>query len=665
LPEHIRKLLLVEHDPEELYVLQQALHSSAYRLVCASTGEEAFAWAQRETPSLVVMNAALPDMSGYDTAERLRNGEATKRVPVILLASADKAAEHLQRCGELGVEEAWFHPLHLELLRDRITRHFAYADAQATLRRQDTLLQERTARLEALEEDIAALRRKQREHRLQLERAVAERTRTLAAANAAYDRLLDGLGDVVLAIDGEWRIEFANAEAARFLGSERRKLVGRPFWECFPFPAPEALAAVERALSGHPSPPCELYAPTTELWYEMNCRPAAPGVVVTLKDVTTRKRPIQEASSALGALRKAFEASPALISIRSLKDRRYVDVNGMWLRCTGYEWQEVVGARDGLLRISPSVRPPGAPGPEPEDAWADASPVGVEYLSPLRAVKVRYATKSGEWRFGLLSTEQVEMNGEPCVIQHIVDTTEQEALEKAAIRMDRIRVVADMAASLAHEIRNPLTTVRGFLQMAADERSQPTAATLALMVEELDRANAVITDFLHLTTRPDEGMSPERLDELVRSMEPMLQGEAMLEHKSIRLELEDVPAFDMNASEVKQLIAHLAKNGLEAMPFGGRLTLRTRCEDGEVWLQVADQGPGIRAEWEDQVWMPFFTTKEHNHGLGLPLCLRIAERHRASIGYESGPSGTVFTVRFPLRAKLHAPPNGTPTFPSL
>jgi len=204
-----------------------------------------------------------------------------------------------------------------------------------------------------------------------------------------------------------------------------------------------------------------------------------------------------------------------------------------------------------------------------------------------------------------------------------------------------------MAAGIGHEIRNPMTTVRGFLQLLGDkEEFQQSKDYFELMIEELDRANSIITEFLSLAKNKTLDLKPLSLNCLIGNLFPLIQADAMVNDKDIIMELQDTEVLLLDEKEIRQLILNLVRNGLEAMSVGGKLTIRTFMDGEETVLAVGDEGSGIKTEDLEKIGTPFFTTKENGTGLGLATCFSISARHNAAIQIDTGPSGTTFLVRF-------------------
>lgn len=231
----------------------------------------------------------------------------------------------------------------------------------------------------------------------------------------------------------------------------------------------------------------------------------------------------------------------------------------------------------------------------------------------------------------------------------IADITERRHMEQEMLRMDRLNLIGEMAAGIAHEIRNPMTTVRGFLQtFMRRQEFMHIQSQLDLMLTELDRANAIITEYLSLARNKPVDQSLQSLNKIVADLLPLMESDALLHAKWVVAELPDsLPELLLDAQEIRQLLLNLVRNGLEAMAPGGRITLRTAAEDNQVLLFIQDQGPGIPVEVLPKLGTPFVTTKEDGTGLGLPICYSIAQRHQAQIEIKTGNCGTTFIVKFP------------------
>lgn len=240
-----------------------------------------------------------------------------------------------------------------------------------------------------------------------------------------------------------------------------------------------------------------------------------------------------------------------------------------------------------------------------------------------------------------------EVIGAVAIVQ---DITELETLRMELNHVERLSLVGQMAAGITHEIRNPMAVVRGFLQLMR-EKSPPTLDHYyRIVMEELDRANGIINDFLSLAQNRPVESEKCHLHDIIKELTPLLWADANLRGQTIEVKLDDrLPALLLNAKEIKQLILNLSRNAMEAMQEKGQLTLETRLADQGGVLLVSDTGPGIPPGQREKLFEPFFTTKAKGTGLGLALCLSIVERHGGKISVDSAEGqGTTFTVFFPL-----------------
>ncbi|MHB8073206.1 ATP-binding protein [Desulfosporosinus fructosivorans] len=215
-------------------------------------------------------------------------------------------------------------------------------------------------------------------------------------------------------------------------------------------------------------------------------------------------------------------------------------------------------------------------------------------------------------------------------------------------RLDRLNLIGEMAASISHEVRNPMTTVKGFLQLLMNKQEQKDKEFFVLMVEELDRANSILSEFLSISRTKLTLLECHNINDIVTSTLPLVQADVSNNDQLLKIELNIVPNLPLNIQEIRQLLLNLVRNGLEAMSSGGQLSIRTFSTNSDVVLAVSDEGRGIEPYVLEKLGTPFFTTKEQGTGLGLAVCYGIVSRHNGKINIESSPQGSTFYVRFKL-----------------
>jgi two-component system, sporulation sensor kinase E len=217
-------------------------------------------------------------------------------------------------------------------------------------------------------------------------------------------------------------------------------------------------------------------------------------------------------------------------------------------------------------------------------------------------------------------------------------------------RDPRLDAIEQIAASLAHGIRNPLTVIKGYLQFCQSNPSYCTRESFNLMMQEVECIEELINSLISLARNKAIEKSPQDLNQILIKLFPVIQAEAIQHGITAELCLSDIlPVLEANREELRQLIVNLTRNGLEAMSGSGRLTIGTGSEAGKVVLSVQDEGSGISPEQIKKIFDPFYTTKVGNVGLGLAIGLSIVERHQGNIQIASNiGEGTTVRVVFPI-----------------
>ena len=357
------------------------------------------------------------------------------------------------------------------------------------------------------------------------------------------------------------------------------------------------------------------------------------------RDITQRKQAEEALCLSEELFSKAFNKSPVSMFIKSLETGRYVCVNKSLCQYMGYTQEEIIGQT--LIGLKIFV--------DPNNGLNDIKRIKKQGL--IHNLKASYHTKSGEIRSALLSTSLINISNEDCILFVILDVTEREKVECEMLRLSRLNLIGEMAAGIAHEVRNPMTTVRGFLQMLGSKKEyNQSKEYFNLMIEELDRANSIITEFLTLAKNKPIELKIENLNDIVKNISPLIAADSIVADKYLELELNEIPDLLIDESEIRQLILNLVRNGLDAISSGEYLTIKTYFDGSEVVLSVQDCGKGIPSDILDKIGTPFFTTKDNGTGLGLATCYSIANRHNASIKIDTGPEGTTFYVRFKMSA---------------
>lgn len=216
------------------------------------------------------------------------------------------------------------------------------------------------------------------------------------------------------------------------------------------------------------------------------------------------------------------------------------------------------------------------------------------------------------------------------------------------VNTDRFELIGKMAASVAHEIRNPMTSVKGFIQLLqGDKDLQKYSSYFMLMIDELERANDIITEYLSIAKPRVRNVENHNLNEILTTMLPLLQADARKEDKDVVLVTGDTSDILVDPREIRQVILNMVRNGLDSMPSGGVVKIRTSMHNNKIILEIEDSGHGIPEEIQVHLGKPFVTTKEHGTGLGMYVTYNILKSYQANINIRSSNEGTRFIIRFP------------------
>jgi len=236
--------------------------------------------------------------------------------------------------------------------------------------------------------------------------------------------------------------------------------------------------------------------------------------------------------------------------------------------------------------------------------------------------------------------------------------TARKQAEEMIRRTEKLSVIGQLAAGVAHEIRNPLTTLRGFVQLG-QKQGALSSSYLDIMLPELDRINLIVSEFLVLAKPQISEYKLTDMAGLLQDMISLLESQASLVNVAFKPRFAlDVPHIVCDENQLKQVFINVIKNSLEAMEDeGGEIGIELERSEGEeeaIVIRVTDQGRGIAAEHLSRLGEPFFTSKSSGNGLGLMVSQRIIANHRGAISFASKPEeGTQVEIRLPIFA--HTP----------
>ncbi|CAG5086346.1 Sporulation kinase A [Thermobacillus xylanilyticus] len=324
----------------------------------------------------------------------------------------------------------------------------------------------------------------------------------------------------------------------------------------------------------------------------------------------------------------------------------------------------------GMLRLGPEeLAGRTVPDLFPDLPWR-------EPLEPLSA-KCRYEPPAGEPRWlhvhlTLLEDGERHVGGRSAAgILQVEDLSAAVHLEEEIRRLKRdadtlgraehmlqsekLAAAGQLAAGIAHEIRNPLTSLKGFLQLLKSGSSSAAKrdAYLTIMLEELGRIEQILGELLVLSRPSSVQYAKTRIAQLIRHVVLLLQPQAVMRGVEIAVRpISETAYIYCDENQIKQVLINIVKNGIEAMENGGTLSIEAAADQETAAIRIADQGIGIPPDKLDRLGSPFFTTKENGTGLGLTVCYRIIRNHGGRIEVESRQGeGTTFTLYLPVEGR--------------
>lgn len=233
------------------------------------------------------------------------------------------------------------------------------------------------------------------------------------------------------------------------------------------------------------------------------------------------------------------------------------------------------------------------------------------------------------------------------------DITEEKFLKNKLQRIDSLSVASHLAAGVVHEVRNPLTAAKGFLQMISQKSSEIKIRNYAeIVLEELEQINKIITDFLKLAKPAEPLKIATDPGKILLSLENIIYSEAVMQNTSLQFNIQDnLPLVELDSNQIKQVILNLAKNSIQAIKDDGRLEISCSSNYGSVFIRITDNGEGIKPSVLENIFNPFFTTKESGTGMGLAVCKNIILLHNGKIEVFSPVSrgrGTMVEIELPV-----------------
>jgi len=486
------------------------------------------------------------------------------------------------------------------------------------------------------------------------ERRAAERERADLARQLTL--VLDATTDGVLSIDRDWRMVYRNRRAQEMLEASG-ELTDRIFWDTFPeavFHGSPFIEHYYRAMEQRIPGKFEAFYPEPHnAWYNVTVQPAEHGVVVFFRDVTAQRREGEALREREAKLKAIYSTSLQYIGLIT-PDGVLIDCNRASLEFGPFQREDVVGKHYADAPWFTGT--PGVP-----DLLRHAIAIahaGETFRSELSLVR-----PNGEvivFDFSLTPVRD-EAGSVIYLVPEAHDITEVKRTQSALLKSEKLAAVGRLASSIAHEINNPLESVMNLIFLSRHAELEDTRNYLELADQEIRRVSIIANQTLRFhkqASNPQAATAPDLFSTVLRIYEGRLRNARVQVEQEFRSE-DPVVCFQ---GDVRQVLNNLVSNALEAMPFGGRLLIRSR--KGRNWksgqqgivLTIADTGTGMSPEVRKHIFEAFYTTKgTAGNGLGLWVCQEIVERHRGALRVRSSQradcSGTVFALFLPFQPR--------------
>jgi PAS domain S-box-containing protein len=232
------------------------------------------------------------------------------------------------------------------------------------------------------------------------------------------------------------------------------------------------------------------------------------------------------------------------------------------------------------------------------------------------------------------------------------DITEKKKTEEYLHRQDKLAAVGQLAAGVAHEIRNPLTSMKGYTEfLQLDEKDPDRIEFLNIILDEIERVNTIVEDFMVLAKPKAVELEEKNVVPVIKNIIALFEFEARKKNVCLTFECsQEIIQIECDENRLKQVFLNFIKNGIEAMPNGGDMHVKTIIQDNNVHISFHDSGVGISEEKLKKLGEPFYTTKINGNGLGLMVSFKIIESHNGKVFVESEPNkGTTFNIFLPAK----------------
>lgn len=244
-----------------------------------------------------------------------------------------------------------------------------------------------------------------------------------------------------------------------------------------------------------------------------------------------------------------------------------------------------------------------------------------------------------------------KLNGKEVFLSISRDITERIKTEELLRKSEKLAVVGQLATAIAHEIKNPLTAMKGFMQLLKTVENESNHHYINIVSSEIDRIESITNEFMAIAKPQAVKIQPNDINMLINQVVMLLEPQALMNNVQMKTEvMPNLPMIHCEGNHLKQVFINILKNAIESMPTGGKIVIQIdRADHNQINIRFIDQGCGIPQERIPYLGEPFYSIKEDGIGLGLMICYKIIEMHHGKIWIESEVNkGTMIDVTLPI-----------------
>ncbi|WP_026566985.1 PAS domain-containing sensor histidine kinase [Bacillus sp. UNC41MFS5] len=363
------------------------------------------------------------------------------------------------------------------------------------------------------------------------------------------------------------------------------------------------------------------------------------GLVIIGRDITEKKEMALKLAESQQQYKSLFEYSPDIVYMMDLSGT-ITNLNSQYDVITGFKREEIIG--ENILNLLPKKYVRYLP--------KFISTVVEEIKPVLYEINIPHANGN---RIILQCTSlPIIINGKIAgIIGYGSDVTKLRETEERLRRTEKLSIVGELSASVAHEIRNPLTSLKGFVQLLQMEDGKHDYY-YQIMLDELNRINHIVGELLLLAKPQILKYTKANLQKILKDVISLLSTEASLYNVQIESSFpENEIVIECEPNQLKQLFINLIKNSIEASPNGGTVSIDLeQSEENKIVININDNGCGISKERLEKIGEPFYSSKEKGTGLGLTVSFKIVQSHQGTIHFDSQKNqGTSVQISLPVK----------------